>query len=67
MTFRSTYSRYASPTSSSEPIGIGSQDKIVQLGRDHANNRWKGWIDNAMIFDEALTAEQSRSTPWPIR
>ena len=39
--------------------------KDVQLGRDHENRRWKGWLDDAMIFDEALSADQIHALANP--
>ena len=32
--------------------------KDVQIGRDHSNRRFNGWIDEAAIFDRALTAPE---------
>ena len=35
-----------------------ASSKDVQLGRDHENRRMMGWLDNAQIYDVALSAEQ---------
>lgn len=40
--------------------------KDVQLGRDHENRRWKGWMDNMQLYDEALNAAQIYALANPV-
>jgi len=40
--------------------------KDVQLGRDHENRRWKGWLDNVQIYDQALSAAQIHALANPV-
>ena len=43
-----------------------ASSKDVQLGRDHENRRFKGWLDDMQIFDEALSAEQIAALANPV-
>jgi hypothetical protein len=43
-----------------------ASSKDVQLGRDHENRRWRGWMDDVRIYDEALSAEQIRALANPV-
>jgi len=43
-----------------------SNGKIVQIGTDHANRRWKGWIDDTQVYSRALTDSEISSLANPV-
>jgi len=54
-------------TSAQRGKGINTaSSKDVQLGRDHENRRFKGWLDDVQIHDEALSAEQIYALANPV-